>query len=109
LARIEGVPIRRWSLTLLFVAVSLALGGCGSNQTLEQAIKCDQFKQLPDGTWSATTDVKLAYARDGLQLWGYHVKGRYWTNYTKGSIITSKDSEDAVVLAALDKKCTIKQ
>jgi len=102
------MPARCWSFVLLSVAFSLPLGGCGSSQTLQQAINCDQFKRLPDGSWSAVTDVKLAYARDGLQLWGYHVKGRYWTNYDKGSIITGKDSEGAVVLAALDKKCATK-
>jgi len=100
----------RWcNVALLLVALSLTLAGCGSNQTIEQAIKCDQFKRLPDGTWSATTDVKLAYARDGFQLWGYHVKGRYWTNYNKGEIITRKDSEDALISAALDNKCATKQ
>lgn len=78
------------------LALGLALSACGTNQTLEQAINCDQFKRLPDGTWSAK-DASLDYVRDGK---------RYQFSFNGSIIITAKEgSEEAVLLATLDKKC----
>jgi hypothetical protein len=63
---------------------------------MEQAIKCDQFQRLPDGTWSSK-DVSLDYVQDGK---------RYQLNYGNGAILTGKkDAEEARLVAALDKKC----
>jgi len=63
---------------------------------LEQAIKCDQFSRLPDGSWS-TKDVSLDYVRDGR---------RYQTNFSDGAVISAKSGgEVAMVFAALNHKC----
>jgi len=92
--------VRRWGVVLFPVALAFAIGGCGTKQTLEQAINCDQFKRLPDGTWSAK-DVSLDYVRDGTE---------YQSNINGSTIITGKKgNEDALLLAALDKKCAAGQ
>ena len=92
---------QRWNLVFLSVLVSLALSACGTKQTLEQAIDCDQFKHLADGTWSTAKVVSLDFLQDGTE---------HQLNYSSGLIITGKrDREEALVAAALDKKCGAKQ
>ncbi len=92
---------QRWSLAFLSVLLSLVLSACGTKQTLEQAIDCGQFKHLPDGTWSTAKDVSLDFLQDGME---------HQLNYSSGLIITGKrDREEALLSAALDKKCGAKQ
>ena len=93
--------IQIWSLAFLSVLLSLALSACGTKQTLEQAIDCGQFKHLPDGTWSTAKDVSLDFLQDGTE---------HQLNYSSGFIITGKrNREEALLSAALDKKCVAKQ
>ena len=92
---------RHRSFVFLSVLLSLTLGACGTKQTLEQAIDCGQFKHLPDGTWSTAKDVSLDFLQDGVE---------HQLNYSSGLIINGKrDSDEALLLAALDKKCGAKQ
>ena len=92
---------QRWSLVFLSVLLSPALSACGTKQTLEQAIDCGQFKHLPDGTWSTAKDVSLDFLQDSTE---------HQLNYSSGLIITGKrNGEEALVVAALDKKCGAKQ
>ena len=91
---------RHWGLVCVLVPFCLSLGACGTKQTLEQTIQCDQFKRLPDGTWS-TKDVSLDFVQDGRQ---------YQFNFANGSTITGKKGADeALILAAIEKKCAAKQ
>lgn len=90
----------RSSLALLLVLIMLGLSGCGPKQNLEQAIQCDQFKRLPDGSWSTAKDVSLNYLRNGVET---------QTNLSEGLTITARISADAALIAAaLDKKCAAK-
>ncbi len=90
-----------WSLAFLSVLLSLVLGACGTKQTLEQAVDCGQFKHLPDGTWSTAKDVSLDFLQDGRE---------HQLNYSSGLIINGKrDRDEALLSAALDKKCGAKQ
>ena len=94
------MPTRRWVVVLFLVALGFSIGACGTKQTLEQAMNCDHFKRLPDGSWSAK-DVSLDYVRDGRE---------YQFNINGETIITGKNSsEDALILATLDKKCAANQ
>ena len=81
----------------LVLALSFALFGCGTKQTLEQAIQCDAFKRSADGTWSASRDVSLDYLRDGTQ---------YQLNFSKGVAVKGKSaSQEAQLLPVLERKC----
>lgn len=92
---------RRWSLVFLSVLLSLTLSACDTKQTLEQAIDCGQFKHLPDGTWSTAKDVSLDFLLDGKE---------HQLNYSSALIINGKrDRDEALLSAALDKKCGAKQ
>ncbi len=94
------MPVRRWIGILLPVGLAFTTGACGTKQTLEQAINCAQFKRLPDGTWSAK-DVSLDYLQDGTE---------YQFNINGSKIITGKnDREEALIVAALNKKCAANQ
>lgn len=85
----------------LALVLSLAVCGCGTKQTLEQAIQCDAFKHGPDGMWSASKDVTLDYVRDGTQ---------HQLNFNKGVVVTAKiAAEEPRLVSALDAKCTAKQ
>lgn len=84
---------------LVLIPLSMTLGACGTKQTLDEAIKCDDFRRLPDGNWSTAKDVSLDYNLDGIE---------HQVNYSNGITINAKDSEDARVLAALEKKCAPK-
>lgn len=114
--------LQRRGVRNLLLGSLLVLGGCGPNRTLEQAIQCDQFKRLPDGTWSATQEVVLDYKSKNTH---------YQLTYTKGSKITVDTAKEAredkevpkvlewligktepqegSLVAALDKKCAAKQ
>lgn len=97
----SSAPAQRWGLVFFSVLLSLALSACGTKQTLEQAIDCGQFKHLPDGTWSTAKDVSLDFLQDGRE---------HQLNYSGGLIITGKkDPDEALLSAALDKKCGAKQ
>jgi hypothetical protein len=49
------------------IASLLPLTGCGTKQTLEQAVHCDDFERLADGTWSTNRDVSLDYLSNGIE------------------------------------------
>jgi ABC-type glycerol-3-phosphate transport system substrate-binding protein len=79
------------------VLACLGLAGCGSSQPLDQAIQCNQFTRQADGGWTTTTEVSLDYEQNGT---------RYQDNYGKGATIsTQKGGQEAVIVAALEKKC----
>ena len=81
-------------MVLLF---ALSVSACGTKQTLDQAIHCDEFHRLSDGNWSTTKDVSLDYLLNGIE---------YQLNYSKGVLIKQKAEGDGPQLtAALDKKC----
>ncbi len=83
---------------MLLLGIGIALGACGTPPPLEQAIKCDQFKRSPDGSWTAVTDVSLDYTDNGT---------RYQSNFGKGVTITAASGgQNAQIVAALEKKCT---
>jgi hypothetical protein len=74
-----------------------ALGACGTPPPLDQAIKCDQFKRLPDGSWTTITGVSLDYAANGTH---------YQSNFGKGlTIKATSGGQNAEIVAALEKKC----
>jgi hypothetical protein len=52
-------------MVLLLLGIGISLGACGTPPPLDQAIKCDQFKRSPDGSWTTTTNVSLDYAENG--------------------------------------------
>lgn len=86
--------LTRGSMVLLF---ALSVSACGTKQTLDQAIHCDEFHRLPDGSWSTTKDVSLDYLLNGIQ---------YQLNYSKDVHIKQIAQGDGSQLtAALDKKC----
>lgn len=88
----------RSAIAALFLGAGVALGACGTPPPLDQAIKCDQFKRAPDGSWTTTTDVSLDYAENGTH---------YQSNFGKGLTITPTSGPvNAEIVAALDKKCT---
>lgn len=82
---------------LMVLLFSCSLSGCGTKQTLDQAIHCDDFRRLPDGSWSTVKDVSLDYLRDGTQ---------YQLNYSKDVHLKQKAGDEATrLIDALDKKC----
>ena len=83
-----------WGLVPLSIVALLALGDFREDG-LDQAVACDPFKRLPNGTWVTVKDVSLSYKR---------YFGNYQSNYGKGSIITGTgNSESARLLTALNK------
>jgi hypothetical protein len=46
---------------LSLIGLYLAVGVWAKNDSLEKAVKCDQFKPLPNGTWVAVQNISLAY------------------------------------------------
>ena len=82
---------------VLALALSLALFGCGTKQSLDEAIQCDAFQRGPDGTWSASKDVSLDYVRDGTQ---------YQLNFSKGAAVKGNiAAQEPRLVPALDTKC----
>lgn len=81
-------------MVLLFAC---SLSGCGTKQTLDQAISCDDFRRLPDGGWSTTKDVSLDHLRNGTQ---------YQLNYSKNAQLKQNaGDETSRLIDALNKKC----
>jgi hypothetical protein len=81
-------------MVLLF---ALSVSACGTKQTLDQAIHCDEFHRLSDGSWSTTKDVSLDYLLNGIE---------YQLNYSKGVLIKQQvEGDGSRLTAALDKKC----
>lgn len=80
--------------------VCLALGACGSYPPLDQAIQCNQFQRQSDGNWITATDVSLDFTDNGT---------RYQSNFGKGVTITDKGHQNALIVAALNKKCAASQ
>jgi hypothetical protein len=77
--------------------IGIALCACSKPPPLDQAVKCDQFKRLPDGSWVTTTDVSLDYTDNGT-----HDQD----NFSKGvTLRASHDKQYATIVAALEKKC----
>jgi hypothetical protein len=102
IARHKSIPVL-WvtpprAMVLLSLGIGTALAACGSSQPLDQAIKCDQFKRSPDGSWTTSTDVSLDYTENGTQ---------YQSNFGKGVTLTAATSgaQTAQIVAALEKKC----
>jgi hypothetical protein len=90
----------RWMALPLLVAC-FGVSGCGSTQPIDQAIQCNQFTRLSDGSWSPTTEVSIDYAQNGT---------RYQANYAKGVVLkTYNGGQDALIVAALQKKCAPSQ
>jgi len=92
------MPARVW----LWCLVPLSIGALWAVHvyrldTLEQAVRCDQFKRLPDGGWVAVQQVSLTYGRR---------VGHYNLSYGKGTPVTGTgDSEGAHLLSVLNKVC----
>lgn len=82
---------------VLLLGIGVALGACSTPPPLDQAIKCDQFKRSPDGSWTSITDVSLDYTQNGT----------HWQeNFSKGvTISASRGGQGAAIVAALEKKC----
>jgi hypothetical protein len=88
-------PRRFMALPLLVACFGVA--GCGSYPPIDQAIQCNQFARQPDGNWTTTTEVSLDYGLNGT---------RYQANYGKGvTLKTYNGGQDAMIVAALEKKC----
>lgn len=49
------------------IASLLTLTGCGTKQTLDQAVHCDEFERLADGNWYTNRDVSLDYLSNGIE------------------------------------------
>lgn len=64
-------------MVLLLLGIGVAVAACGTPPPLDQAIKCDQFKRAPDGSWTTTTDVSLDYAENGT-----HYQSNFGKNVT---------------------------
>ena len=95
------MPARFWLLSL-WIAVSLTLCACGPKQTLDQVVRCEDFKHRPDGTWVTVHDISLNY-----QGWNF---GSFQLNYGKGTIVTrTGDSEGTRLWTALNQVCGAKQ
>ncbi|MGO9135189.1 MAG: hypothetical protein ACLP8A_14250 [Methylovirgula sp.] len=85
------------SRVLMVLLFACSLSACGTKQTLDEAIHCDEFRRLSDGSWSTTKDVSLDYLLNGIE---------YQLNYSKDLHINQKGgSEGSQLSAALDKKC----
>jgi hypothetical protein len=92
-------PWRRLALPLLVACFGLV--GCGSTQPIDQAIQCNQFQRQPNGSWVTTMEVSLDYGQNGT---------RYQANYSKGVVLkTYNGGQDALIVAALEKKCAASQ
>jgi hypothetical protein len=86
--------LSRGFIVLLFAC---SLSGCGTKQTLDQAISCNDFRRLPDGIWSTTKDVSFDYLRDGTE---------YQSNYSKNALLKQNaGGETSRLIDALNKKC----
>ena len=98
-----AVPARRRTasrrtLAGLLLGIGLALGACSNPPPLDQVLKCDQFKRMPDASWATTADVSLDYTENGT---------RYQDNFSKGvTISASGGGHNAMLAAALEKKCS---
>lgn len=87
----------RRTLAVLLLGLGIALGACSKPVPLDQAIKCDQFKRLPDGSWITTADVSLDTTDNGT---------RYQDNFSKGvTLSASGGGHNATIVAGLEKKC----
>jgi len=86
------------ALAATLLGIGIALGACSKPQPLDQAVKCDQFKRLPDGSWITTTDVSLDYTDNGTQ---------YQDNFGSGvTLSASGGGHNATIVAAIEKKCS---
>jgi hypothetical protein len=82
---------------LAVLTVSLGIGACSKSVSLEEAIDCSQFERSSTGAWKTKTSVSLNYTR-GL--------GKVQDNFGPGTTIKgAAGSEDALIEAALEKKC----
>ncbi len=97
ITRLTTTASRR-RMTLPLLGIGIALGACGTPPPLDQAIKCAQFKRLPDGSWTTTIDVSLDYAENGT----------HWQeNFSKGVTISGgRGGQDTAIVAAIEKKCS---
>lgn len=86
------------TLAGLLFGIGIALGACSNPPPLDQTIKCDQFKRLPDGSWVTTADVSLDYTDNGA---------KNQDNFSKGvTLSASHGDHDAMIVAGLEKKCS---
>jgi hypothetical protein len=81
----------------LLFGIGIVLGACSKPPPLDQAIKCDQFKRLPDGSWVTTADVSLDYTDNGINN---------HDNFSKGVTLSASHGDHyAMIVAELEKKC----
>jgi hypothetical protein len=88
---------------LSLIGLYSAVGVWAKNDSLEKAVRCDQFKPLPNGNWVAVQNISLAYRWRTIGNLGL---GNYQWSFSKGKVITGNGgSEDARLFAALNKVC----
>jgi hypothetical protein len=81
----------------IVLGIGIALGACSKPPPLDQVIKCNQFKRLPDGSWITTADVSLDYTDNGTH---------YQDNFSNGvTLSASGRGHNATLVAGLEKKC----
>jgi hypothetical protein len=98
--RADRLPFGAIGPVCLLLALSLLLGGCGTKQTLREAVQCDAFHRNSDGTWSTSKDVSLDYVQGGT---------RYQLNLSKGVTLTGKIANQAPELVStLEGQCATK-
>lgn len=99
--KIARATSTRSSRTLAGLLFGIALGACSNPPPLDQAIKCDQFKRLPDGSWVTTADVSLDYTDNGV---------KNQDNFSKGVTLSAGHGDhDAMIVAGLEKKCSTRK
>jgi hypothetical protein len=86
----------RRTLALAVLGIGAALCTCSSPPSLDQVVKCEQFKRLPDGSWTAAADVSLDYTDNGKQ---------YQDSFSQGVTLNATGNNPAII-AALEKKCS---
>lgn len=84
-------------IAIVAVGLPLAVSACGTKQTLAEAVKCDDFKRLADGTWSAIQDISLDYIINGVQ---------HQLNFPRDTSINGSIArQEPQLVPALERKC----
>ncbi len=89
------------------IALVLAVGLLAGNDSLEKAVRGDEFKPLPNGNWIALQNISLVYSWRTIANLGL---GKVQFNVCKGATHTGNGgSEDARLLEAHNPVCGAKQ